>query len=254
MVQTAIKPIQAQAYLKIQMKFSSRQQPQVIVALDLSDRQKALNMGRTLRPETGWIKIGLELFTSFGPDIVREFKNMDYKIFLDLKFMDIPNTVYRAVRNCVDLDVDMLSLHLVGGRKMAEAALKAKTDIGPSGPLLIGVTLLTSLERNDLPWNEERDLSEVVLDLGRRAASWGLNGVVCSGMEAGLLSRSLAEDICLVVPGIRSPGSKDDQKRTVTAVQARDAGATHLVVGRPVTCSADPKNALARIKDELSAS
>ncbi len=236
------------------MTLCSRQSPQVIVALDLSDREKALNLGRTLRPETGWIKIGLELFTSFGPDIVREFKDMDYKIFLDLKFMDIPNTVYRAVKNCVDLDVDMLTLHLIGGRKMAEAALQAKTDKDSSAPLLIGVTLLTSLDRNDLPWPEKRDLSDVVLDLGRMAASWGLNGVVCSGREAGLLSRSLNEHVCLVVPGIRSPGSKDDQKRTVTPGQARDAGATHLVVGRPVTGSADPKNALVQIKNELSSS
>ena len=230
--------------------------PRIIVALDVSSREQALDLARTLRPGTDWIKIGLELFTSCGPGIVQEIKTLDYNVFLDLKLMDIPNTVKKSVSNCMRMDVDMLTLHLLGGEKMINAALEARAGNNfeaHSSPILLGVTLLTSLERSDLPWPESRNLYEVVLDLASRAGKWGLDGVVCSGREASGIKENAPESFCLVTPGIRSGENLEDQKRAVTPSMAMASGATHLVIGRPVTASSDPLESLMQIRQELSA-
>ncbi len=232
----------------------SEHKPAVIVALDVSERNRALHLARILRPATDWIKVGLELFTALGPDIISNLKEMKYRIFLDLKLMDIPNTVARAVHNCMEMDVDMLTLHLLGGKRMAEAAIQARKEKHVPGnhkPLLVGVTLLTSLERTDLPWPENRELNLGVLDLATKARAWGLDGVVCSGLEAAQINLENEQDFCLVTPGIRHSESAGDQKRTSTPAQASTAGATHLVVGRPVTDSPDPVKAILDIKAEL---
>jgi len=151
-------------------------EPRIIVALDVSSREQALDLARTLRPATDWVKIGLELFTSCGPGIVQEIKELGYNVFLDLKLMDIPNTVKKSVNNCMRMGVDMLTLHLLGGEKMITAALEARAGRdfkAHSSPVLLGVTLLTSLERPDLPWPESRSLHEVVMDLASRAEEMG---------------------------------------------------------------------------------
>ncbi|WP_291319449.1 orotidine-5'-phosphate decarboxylase [Desulfonatronospira sp.] len=231
-------------------------EPRVVIALDVSSREQALELARTLRPATDWVKIGLELFTSCGPDMVQELKELDYNVFLDLKLMDIPNTVKKTVSNCMHMGVDMLTLHLLGGEKMITAALEARArqDLKThSRPILLGVTLLTSLDRSDLPWPESRSLHEVVLDLASRAGKWGLDGVVCSGHEASGIKKSAPEDFCLVTPGIRPGPDLEDQKRAVTPYRAMASGATHLVIGRPVTASVDPLESLMRIRRELSA-
>ncbi|EFI36024.1 orotidine 5'-phosphate decarboxylase [Desulfonatronospira thiodismutans ASO3-1] len=231
-------------------------EPRVVVALDVSSREQALDLARTLRPATDWVKIGLELFTSCGPRIVQEIKDLDYNVFLDLKLMDIPNTVRKSVNNCIDLGVDMLTLHLLGGEKMINAAIDARDGRdfqARSRPALVGVTLLTSLDRSDLPWPESRSLYDVVLDLASRAGRWGLDGVVCSGGEAAGIKKSAMEGFCLVTPGIRPGENLEDQKRAVTPSMAMEAGATHLVIGRPVTASRDPLDSLMQIRRELSA-
>ncbi len=231
-------------------------EPRVIVALDVSSREKALDLARNLRPATDWVKIGLELFTSCGPGIVQEIKKLDYNIFLDLKLMDIPNTVKRSVSNCMHMGVNMLTLHLLGGEKMINAALEARAgkNFKPhSRPVLLGVTLLTSLDRSDLPWPESRSLYEVVLDLASRAGKWGLDGVVCSGREAAGIKETAPENFCLVTPGIRTGKTTEDQKRAVTPSRAMASGATHLVIGRQVTASSDPVGSLMQIRRELSA-
>jgi len=231
-------------------------EPRIIVALDVSSREQALDLARTLRPATDWVKIGLELFTSCGPGIVQEIKELGYNVFLDLKLMDIPNTVKKSVNNCMRMGVDMLTLHLLGGEKMITAALEARAGRdfkAHSSPVLLGVTLLTSLERPDLPWPESRSLHEVVMDLASRAKRWGLDGVVCSGGEAAGIKENAPENFCLVTPGIRSGETTQDQKRTVTPSMAVSSGATHLVIGRPVTASRDPLGSLMHIRRELSA-
>ncbi len=229
--------------------------PEIIIALDTSSREKALKLAQEIRPATTWVKIGLELFTACGPDIVRDLKIMDYKVFLDLKLMDIPNTVNRALLNCLDLGADMLTLHLLGGKKMIESARESRDKNKGSQehkPLLVGVTLLTSLNQEDLPWDEPKDLSQIVLDLAAKARNWGTDGVVCSGLEASGIRKLVDPDFCLVTPGIRTNTEQQDQKRTVTPKQAWDAGATHLVLGRAVTQAENPCQAVMDIKNELS--
>ncbi|WP_291323547.1 orotidine-5'-phosphate decarboxylase [Desulfonatronospira sp.] len=231
-------------------------EPAIIVALDLGSREQALELARALRPITNWVKIGLELFTSCGPGVVHEIKQLDYNIFLDLKLMDIPNTVNKTVGNCIHMGVDMITLHLLGGEKMVNAALEARRGIvspGSPGPMLVGVTLLTSLDKTDLAWPEDRSLYSVVLDLAARANAWGLDGVVCSGQEAAGIKERAPDNFCLVTPGIRSGQDAADQKRAVTPSMAMTSGATHLVIGRPVTASSDPAGALVQVRRELSA-
>lgn len=214
--------------------------PDIIVALDFQEPDTAVKFAEILDPGKVWVKVGLELFTRAGPDIIARLKSMDFRIFLDLKLMDIPNTVRGAVLACLDMEVDMLTLHLMGGKSMIQAALAARQGSKNPAARFIGVTLLTSLDSTDLPWPESRPVAEVTLDLAGKGRSWGLDGCVCSGLEAGLIRKMAGPDFLLVTPGIRiNPGS-DDQKRTVTPEQASNCGADYLVIGRPITRSSDP--------------
>jgi orotidine-5'-phosphate decarboxylase len=216
---------------------------ELIVALDVPDAAAAQELMKRLRSRVTWFKIGLELFTAAGPALIADLKSAGCKVFLDLKYFDIPNTVRGAVRSATNLGVDMLTLHCIGGRTMSMAALQGRSEASTagSGPLLLGVTLLTSMTPADLPGNLTQDSSDMVLDLASQAEQWGLDGVVCSGMELGVIRSHLPSSFLCLTPGIRLPdGREDDQKRVVTPQRAVHQGSDFLVVGRPISGSTDP--------------
>lgn len=224
----------------------------VVVALDFASAQPALDMVARLSPELCRLKVGKELFTRAGPELVKTLQARGFDVFLDLKFHDIPNTVAAAVRAAADLGVWMVNVHASGGRRMMEAAVQALESYS-SAPLLIGVTVLTSMSESDLAeLGYTESPAERVQRLAALAADCGLDGVVCSALEAAALRRARGEDFCLVTPGIRLAGdAAGDQRRVVTPADAIAAGADYLVIGRSVTAAADPLAALRRIYDEL---
>lgn len=226
----------------------------VIVALDFPYQEQALEVADQLDPALCRLKVGKELYTREGPAILKALHQRDFQVFLDLKFHDIPNTVAKACAVAADLGVWMVNVHASGGRRMLEAARQAVAQAG-SGTLLIGVTVLTSMEREDLQEiGLDCDPLEQVLRLARLTQSCGLDGVVCSAREAGLLRQQLGQGFCLVTPGIRPAGSApDDQRRTLTPAEARAAGVDYLVLGRPIAQAARPAQALAQVLDSLSA-
>lgn len=225
----------------------------VIVSLDFPEAEPALSVCRKLDPKHCKLKIGKQLFTRAGPGLVEKLIANEFDIFLDLKYHDIPNTVAGACRAAAELGVWMVNVHAAGGRTMMEAARQA-IDKASTRPLLIAVTVLTSLAESDLTeLNLTGSVAERVLLLAGLAKASGLDGVVCSAREAGRLRSELGKDFCLVTPGIRpanSPG--DDQTRIMTAAAAIQAGSHYLVVGRPVTCAADPAAALNLINAEIN--
>jgi orotidine-5'-phosphate decarboxylase len=226
----------------------------VIVSLDFPDGKQALDLCQKLDPENCKIKIGKELFTREGPALVEQLILNGFDIFLDLKYHDIPNTVASACRAAADLGVWMLNVHASGGRSMMEAACEA-LDKCSNKPLLIGVTVLTSLSDDDLrELDITKPVEEQVLLLANLAKSSGLDGVVCSAREASTLSESLGKEFCLVTPGIRpADSSKDDQKRIMTPVEAINAGSHYLVIGRPITRADDPLAVLNSINSDINA-
>ncbi|MCA1925002.1 MAG: orotidine-5'-phosphate decarboxylase [Thiobacillus sp.] len=221
----------------------------IIVALDFADVSAARALVSRLDPALCRLKVGKELFTVAGPDLVRELAGHGYEVFLDLKFHDIPNTVAAACRAAASLGVWMLNVHAAGGRRMMEAAREALAGL-PHPPLLIAVTVLTSMSADDLgEVGVTGAPADQVLRLARLTQSCQLDGVVCSAQEAALLRASLGTDFRLVTPGIRPPGSADgDQRRVMTPVEALKAGATDLVIGRPITGALDPLAALQQIR------
>jgi len=227
--------------------------PRVIVALDFADIKSAVAFAERLEPELCRVKVGKELFTAAGPPLVELLVARGFGVFLDLKFHDIPNTVAAACRAAAGLGVWMLNVHASGGRAMMQAA--RDSIIRPEGPKLLAVTLLTSLSAVDLSeLRIEGSPTDVVLRLGVLAKECGLDGVVCSAMEAGALRAACGPQFCLVTPGIRTAdAAADDQQRVMTAAAAIAAGADYLVVGRPVTRARDPLAALERINREITA-
>lgn len=228
----------------------------IIVALDYADAPSALNMADQLDPALCRVKVGKELFTSSGPAIVEALQHKNFEVFLDLKFHDIPNTTASAVRAAAELGVWMVNVHAGGGRRMMEACREIlERSVSRSRPLLTAVTILTSLE--------QEDLLEVGIDiepmvqvqrLARLTQECGLDGVVCSAREARALRGALGEEFLLVTPGIRPlESSADDQKRIVTPQQALENGSSYLVIGRPITRSDMPAQALANILSSLDA-
>ena len=227
--------------------------PRIVVALDYTSAEAAGLLVDQLEPSLCRLKIGNELFTRAGPELVERWQARGFEIFLDLKFHDIPNTVAAACRAAADLGVWMVNVHALGGRRMLEAARTA-VDASAHRPLLIAVTVLTSLEA--------RDLGEIGLDteparlasrLAVLADDSGCDGVVCSAREAGTLRAAHGPRFRLVTPGIRPADSRtDDQRRTLTPAEAIGAGADYLVVGRPITTAAEPLSALYRLVDELN--
>ena len=201
-----------------------------------------------------FVKIGMELFYSEGPDIVREIKSRGHRVFLDLKLHDIPNTVRKTMQALSGLDIDMVNLHAAGGSVMMRAALEGLTRPDGSRPLLIAVTQLTStseeLLHNELLINES--MEDTIASYARNACNAGLDGVVCSPREAGLVKKACGADFVTVTPGIRFAGaSADDQVRITTPAQARELGSDFIVVGRPVTAAADPVEAYNKCVNEF---
>jgi orotidine-5'-phosphate decarboxylase len=226
----------------------------IIVALDVADAEAALALALRLNPKRCRVKVGKELFVAAGPDVVRRLEERGYEVFLDLKFHDIPSTVAGACRAAARLGVWMMNVHASGGEAMLRAAREAiESVVRP--PLLIGVTVLTSLAESDL----ERvgyagSVIENVERLARLSRACGLDGVVCSAEEAPLVRKATGEDFVLVTPGIRLAGERaDDQARIVTPPEAIRRGANYLVIGRPVTQAPDPGAMLESIDESLGA-
>ena len=230
------------------MKLSKK----IFVALDTTDLDRALELSRNLVGLVGGFKIGKEFFTALGPNGVLAVAKLGMPIFLDLKFHDIPATVNGAVRAALPLKPFMLNVHAAGGAEMLRAAVDAAGD-GPDRPLVLAVTMLTSLDDDDLKSiGVAASSEEQVLRLAQLAKDQGIDGVVCSAREVAVLRKVLGPDFKLVVPGIRPTwAAADDQKRIVTPTDAIVLGADYLVIGRPITATADPADVARRIADEL---
>lgn len=228
--------------------------PKVIVALDYPTADQARALVSQLSSQLCKLKIGKELFTIAGPDLVREFVDLGYDVFLDLKFHDIPNTVNKAVAAACNLGVWMVNVHALGGSAMMQAAAEAVTQQpGGNKTKLIAVSVLTSTLEEDLrQLGIQKNLQQMVLDLTALALSSGLDGMVCSAQEVTMLRQEFGADPLLVTPGIRPAGSsKDDQSRILTPEQAIEAGSSYLVIGRPITQSENPVATLKRINQDI---
>ena len=227
------------------------EQKRVIVALDFADEQTTLAFVDRLQPSLCRLKVGKELFTRCGPQLVETLVSRGYDIFLDLKYHDIPNTVARACTAAAELGVWMLNVHAMGGQAMMQAAREALSDA--DSPILIAVTLLTSSGQKELDAlginNTPAGFVQQLADMTRQA---GLDGVVCSAQEASMLRRACGDDFTLVTPGLRlAGGSSDDQLRICTPEQAVQNGSDYLVIGRPVTQSEEPCQTLLTINHSI---
>lgn len=235
------------------MKPNPMNDPKIIVALDYADAASALKLVEKLDPALCRLKVGKELFTAAGPQFVETLARFNFGVFLDLKFHDIPNTVAKACTAASSLGIWMLNVHASGGSEMMQAAKQA-VDSSTAKPLLIAVTVLTSMNQQTL--NQigiQTDLTTHVLNLATLTRQAGLDGVVCSALEAAMLRAQFGDDFCLVTPGIRPANvNQDDQSRVVTPADALKNGASYLVIGRPITQAADPLQALEAIHTECS--
>ena len=229
----------------------------IIAALDVPTAEKAFKLAKEIAPAVGGFKIGSELFTGAGPDIVKRIRATGASVFLDLKFHDIPNTVAKAIASAIRLDVQMLTIHTSGGLEMMRAAEAAAqqtaNQAGLNAPLVLGVTVLTSSDSHTLAETGcEADMGNQVSRLARLAVKAGLRGLVCSPLEIADLRQLLPAHIQLVTPGIRTGAEKaDDQKRTLTPREAIDAGANWLVIGRPIYAAENPRAAAEKILESL---
>ena len=227
----------------------------VIIACDFESAEKTYAFLDKFTGRKPFVKIGMELFYAEGPEIVRQIKARGHKIFLDLKLHDIPNTVKKAMAVLSRLDVDIINLHAGGTIAMMEAALEGLTRPDGTRPLLIAVTQLTSTDQEAM----ERDLlikekiDDVIIHYARNAARAGLDGVVCSPLEAGKVHENCGKDFLTVTPGVRfADGAKGDQKRVMTPAQAKEIGSDYIVVGRPITGAEDPVEAYNRCLKEFA--
>ena len=228
----------------------------LIVALDFSTAEAATQMARKLRGRAGMFKVGMEAFTAEGPMLARHLVDSGEKVFLDLKFLDIPNTVRGACRAAANMGVTLLTVHALGGRKMLRAALEGAAEGATGGrhrSLVLAVTILTSLATEDL---DEMGIAgppqSAVLRMARLAQSEGLDGVVASAREVSAVRKECGPDFLIVTPGIRPSGAAaNDQSRTATPQSALNSGADYLVIGRPITAAPDPAAAAAAILEEM---
>ncbi len=226
----------------------------VIIACDFSSKAKVLEFLDKFTEEKPYVKIGMELFYGEGPEIVREIKKRGHKIFLDLKLHDIPNTVMKAMSVLSSLDVDMTNVHAAGTSKMMADAIKGLTREDGSRPLLIAVTQLTSTSEETMKSDLliDRPIGDVVKHYAKVSASSGLDGVVCSPLEAGIVKEACGKGFITVTPGIRfADGEKGDQVRVTTPAMAKEIGSDYIVVGRPITEAADPVAAYRRCVKEF---
>ncbi|MFO7603339.1 MAG: orotidine-5'-phosphate decarboxylase [Gammaproteobacteria bacterium] len=231
----------------------SHTESRIIVALDYADAADVWQFVDQIDPGLCRLKVGKELFTHEGPALVRQLVARGYDVFLDLKFHDIPNTVARACSAAADLGVWMMNVHASGGRRMMQAAREA-LDSYSRPPLLIAVTVLTSMAAEDLQEiGLEVSPETQVMRLARLAQAAGMDGVVCSAMETSVLAKELGSDFCLVTPGIRPAGSdQGDQRRIMTPLEAMHAGSHYLVIGRPITQAASPLETLVAINAQIA--
>ncbi len=231
----------------------------LMVALDVSSTAEALRLAKPLAGRVGWAKVGKQLFVAEGPGVVSALRDLGFRIFLDLKFHDIPNTVAAAGVEAMRLGVDLFNVHAAGGRRMMEETVSrvraAAAEAGRAAPKIVAVTVLTSLEAADLRDVGLEGEPEVwVSRWARLADESGLDGVVCSAREAAMLRAACRPGFMLVTPGIRPAGaSADDQRRTMAAGEAITAGASHLVVGRPLTRTDDPAGAADALAADVAA-
>lgn len=226
---------------------SNTPKAELVLALDFPEPAPALALAEQLRGIVTWMKVGLELYLIGGQPLIARLKNLGFRVFLDLKFMDIPNTVQGAVAQATRMGADMLTLHALGGKNMSEGALagrdKGLTN-GQTPPILLAVTVLTSMGPQDLIWKHDAtdaDVTSTVSLLASSVQSWKLDGVVCSGREVRAIRGTCGPDFQLLTPGIRMPnGEAGDQTRVCTPAQAVRDGSNFLVVGRPITKASDP--------------
>lgn len=228
----------------------------VIIACDFKNREDTMNFLKKFEGQSPYVKIGMELFYGEGPDIVREIKKMGYRVFLDLKLHDIPNTVKKAMANLARLGVDMTNVHAAGTIEMMKAAKEGLIE-GAEGrevPMLIAVTQLTSTseERMQKDLLIPHKIEDVVAKYARNAKEAGLDGVVCSPLEAEIVKNACGKEFKTVTPGIRyADGDKGDQARVTTPRKAREIGTDYIVVGRPITANEDPVAAYLRVKKDF---
>ena len=232
-----------------------RDNPRVIVALDYPAETQALDLVERLDPAQCRLKVGKEMFTRYGPALLEKLSGKGFEIFLDLKFHDIPNTVAAACDAAADLGVWMINLHASGGRRMMEAArerLQQRSQV----PLLVAVTILTSLSAEDIAEvGYTGSPADNVLRLATLARHSGMDGVVCSPREAAQLRAEQGQEFLLITPGVRPrDATADDQRRVMTPAEAIQSGSSHLVIGRPITAAADPLAALKAINQEITGS
>ncbi len=229
------------------------QDPKVIVALDYSSKKEALAFVDLIDPNSCRLKVGKEMFTLFGPEFVRALHQRGHSVFLDLKFHDIPNTCAKAVAAAADLGVWMVNVHASGGQRMLTAAKEALSPFGKDAPLLIGVTVLTSMSQDDLLGvGITSSIEDQVVSLASLVKDSGLDGVVCSAQEALTLKTKFGPGFKLITPGIRPIGSQiGDQKRVMTPIEAINQGVNYLVIGRPITQASEPAKVLAEINQTI---
>lgn len=225
----------------------------IFVALDFNSLEKALDVARKLKDHVAGIKIGTELYAVCGNEGLKKFKDLGLEIFLDLKLHDIPITIYKTIKSLLDLNVAIINVHSSGGKDMMEAAARARNEHKDSSTKIIAVTVLTSLDNNDLNEigfiNESQDL---VLKLAKLTKDSGLDGIVCSAKEISLIKNSIGKDFTLVVPGIRLNNENlNDQKRVMSPGKAIKEGADLLVIGRPITDSNNPINTINEILSQI---
>jgi len=233
----------------------SDQDNRLVVVLDYPDLDSALVMADNLDPGLCRVKVGKELFTRAGPEVLHALKSRGFEVFLDLKYHDIPNTVAQAVLAAAEAGVWMVNVHASGGARMMKAARDALDKVpSESRPLLIGVTVLTSMNQEELnALGVPGSLEDQVIRLASLAKDSGLDGVVCSALEAARIKQVCGQDFVTVTPGIRPAGSSaDDQTRIMTPAQAVQSGADYLVIGRPITAASDPMEAAKHILAEIA--
>ena len=222
----------------------------LVVALDFDNLDDAISLAEKIQGLAPWVKIGLELFVSEGPSIVKKFKSMGFKVFLDLKLYDIPNTVKGATHAAINSGADLITLHLSGGKRMCQAALE-EVKKQNANTLIFGVSVLTSFEEGELPGYKE-NLSQMVEILVKGANEWGIHGIVCSGHEVTNMKK-IAPNLKFLTPGIRFDKNvvSDDQRRVMTPYDAVIAGSDFLVIGRPIAQAANPKSVCLAILTEV---
>ncbi len=232
----------------------SKNSCELILALDIEDRKDALALLAQAGPELKWAKIGLQMFTKYGPDYVRQIADLGVNVFLDLKLHDIPNTVAKAIESVGKLPIQMLTIHTSGGKEMMKWAIEAQENVNPDLQLL-GVTVLTSMDQTSLDLlGIQQSPAERVSHLANLAKDAGMTGLVCSTHEVKIIREIHGDHFKLITPGVRPAGSAaGDQKRIMTPAQAREVGSNYIVVGRPIYGAEDPAAAAAAINAELNA-